>query len=124
MKISFENHVYFGRKISEKIFSKDCAFNDYLLFELMQNIEAKRYLERSFYTDKTKRKIFTWFRRPNRVCKGFRKILFFKFSFLGKTRFAQFYLRKENTLFSGECTRLKIGFHIEENCVSFQKEKT
>jgi len=51
VKISFENHVYFGRKISAKIFSKACAFNNYLLFELMQNIKAKRHLERSFYMD-------------------------------------------------------------------------
>jgi len=114
----------FGRKISGKIFSKDCAFNDYLLFELKQNIEAKRYLERSFYADKPKDRFLLGLEDQTVYAKDLERFYFVEFPFLGKTHFAQFYLRNKNTLL-GQCTKLrKIGFHIEEKCVTFQKKKT
>ena len=88
----------FDLKDFRKIFFKRLCF--YFLFELKKNFKAKRLLERNFYMDKVKERFFikpTWSRSPNRVQKDFKKILIF--SFLAQTRFAQFYLRKENTLF-------------------------
>ena len=75
------------------------CFNDYLLFELKQNIEAKRHLERSFYTDKPKEIFLLDLEDQTVYAKDLERFYFFKFPFLGKTRFAQFYLRNKNTLF-------------------------
>ena len=74
----------FGRKISGKIFSKDCAFNNYLLFELMQNIKAKRYLEKSFYTDKPKERFLLGLEDQTVYAKDLGRCYFLSFLFLVK----------------------------------------
>ena len=99
------------------------CFNDYLLFELKQNIEAKRYLERSFYTDKPKEKFLLGLEDQTVYAKDLERCYFFKFSFLGKTYFAQFYLRKKVLCFREECTRLKNRFsHWRKLCELSQRE--
>ena len=66
----------------------------------MQNIEAKRYLERSFYMDKPKERFLLGLGYQTVYAQDLERFYFFKFPFLGKARFAQFYLRNKNTLFS------------------------
>jgi len=74
----------FGRKISRKIFSKECASNNYLLFELMQNIDAKRYLERSFYSDKLKERFLLDLEDQTVYVKDLERCYFLGFLFLVK----------------------------------------
>ena len=72
------------KKFLEKYFLKDCAFNDYLLFKLMQNIEAKRYLERSFYTDKPKERFLLGLEDQTVYAKDLERCYFLSFLFLVK----------------------------------------